>query len=244
MGFLSHLVLTQPLFRKTYSEANILSLSYQPDSGLICQSETHWVFCQQPSSQAAPGNTNPHPGWIWQMLFAVTCYSVCFCLCWQRFWAWGRGHPGTPLPFSPALLPDTSRWSWVHHRAVLDPALWSLLWYNPIAPAQLLPPDTKESSVTWLGDHNRAPEARSRVLRAGRAVWLSCSLNQEAVSSTAFPHMHIFLPYFKTNSLTLRTSVYHIDNCFEVRLFQSNLAGKGLPSQRQAVRPCPGESKP
>lgn len=59
MGFLSHLVLTQPLFRKTYSEANILSLSYQPDSGLICQSETHWVKGVLPTAQQ-PSSTRQH----------------------------------------------------------------------------------------------------------------------------------------------------------------------------------------
>lgn len=137
------------------------------------------------------------------MLFAVTRYSVCFCLCYQRFWAWGRGHP------PPILTSFATRHISVilgHPRAVLDPALWSLLWYNPFAPAQLLLLTPR--SPQWLGWVVTTGQGECWGQGSSVGNLLLESLN--AVSSIAFPHMHSFLPCFNTNSLTLQTSVYQV----------------------------------
>lgn len=227
MGFSSHLVLTQPLlFRKRCTETNILSFSYQPDSASLgwFASQTHLVKCvlqtaEQPSSarhhQPLP-RVNVTDAFCWQSLLIVLLLLLSMVL------SLGERSPSTLLPFSLCCQTHLS-----------DPGsiiglCWSLLWYNPFVPAQLLPPGTKESSLGWLGGHNRAPEAKGESWGQGSSVG-----NMQAVSSIAFPHTHIFLPCFNTNSWTLQTSVYRV----VVWLFQSNPALRGKLSGLAQVSP-------
>lgn len=186
MGFSSQLVLTQPLlFRKRCTETNILSFSYQPDSASLgwFASQTHLVKCvlqtaEQPSSarhhQPLP-RVNVTDAFCWQSLLIVLLLLLSMVL------SLGERSPSTLLPFSLCCQTHLS-----------DPGsiiglCWSLLWYNPFVPAQLLPPGTKESSLGWLGGHNRAPEAKRRELRAGEQCGQYAGCEQHCLST----HTHL-----------------------------------------------------